>query len=65
MSNEDNSGNGENPNRANCEKHGSLGNYSSEDDARRGETMHQVTAHPDTTSVTQQNKRNKGQGGKR
>lgn len=47
------------PNRANCEKHGSLGNYGSERDARNAETMHGVTAHPDSKSVAAQQKANR------
>lgn len=50
------------PNRANCEKHGSLGNYGEVQDARNAETMHGVTAHPDSRSVAAQQKANKSGG---
>ena len=47
------------PTRANCDKHGSLGNYSEPQDARNAETMHGVTAHPDSKAVAAQQKANR------
>lgn len=43
---------------ANCDKCGSLGGYLDPADARRAETMHKTTAHPDSVSVEAQKKRN-------